>query len=115
MFSNIFGASVPQITPEQAMARLQEDPKPMLLDVRQPEEFQAEHIAGARLIPLGDLPAKMSDLPRDREILVICASGSRSGVATRQLTTAGFQVKNIRGGMSNWSRAGLPIQHGTGR
>jgi len=83
-----------------------------LLDVRQPDEYRQGHIAGARLIPLDQLAQRLHELPRDREIVCICRSGSRSGQATRQLAQAGFKVTNLQGGMIAWSGSGLPVRKG---
>lgn len=85
-----------------------------LLDVRQPEEFREGHIAGARLIPLGDLEKRLKDLPGNREIVCVCRSGNRSGTAARKLAAAGYKVSNLRGGMIAWARAGLPVKRGGG-
>jgi len=54
----------------------------------------------------------MKELPKDREIICVCHSGNRSQAATRQLSTAGYQVTNLNGGMIAWVRAGLPIKMG---
>jgi rhodanese-related sulfurtransferase len=83
---------------------------PLLIDVRQPDEFRTGHAPDARLIPLGDLNKRMSELPKDRQILVICASGSRSSMATHQLVAAGYDAVNVRGGMMGWMQAGLPVK-----
>ncbi|MBI5667868.1 MAG: rhodanese-like domain-containing protein [Chloroflexi bacterium] len=108
----MFGSSTVNITPAEAQARLRGSQPPFLLDVRQPEEFRAGHIAGAKLIPLDQLSARLHELPRDREILCVCRSGSRSGVAARQLASAGFTSANLGGGMIAWQRAGLPVKPG---
>ena len=70
-----------------------------LLDVRQPAELAVEHVPGALNIPLPELRARLGELPRDREILVICRSGQRAYYATRILLQNGFQARNISGGM----------------
>jgi NADPH-dependent 2,4-dienoyl-CoA reductase/sulfur reductase-like enzyme/rhodanese-related sulfurtransferase len=70
-----------------------------VLDVREPQEFALGHVEGANNIPLHSLRDKMSELPRDREILVYCAVGQRSYYASRALRLNGFQAKNISGGM----------------
>jgi len=108
--SKLFGASDRGIQPSEAQARLDQKTKPFLLDVRQPEEFRSGHIQGARLIPLGELRQRINELPKNREILCVCHSGSRSQAATRQLNAAGYQVINLNGGMIAWMRAGLPIK-----
>ncbi len=64
------------------------------------------------MIPLGELSRRMNELPKDRSILCICHSGSRSSVAARQLQAAGYQVINLQGGMSGWERARLPVKAG---
>ncbi len=109
------GTPVPSVDPDQAQARLNTKPQPFLLDVRQPEEYREGHIAGATLIPLGDLPRKLDQLPRDREIICVCRSGNRSHSATRQLQAAGLQAVNLQGGMSAWTRHGLPVKKGASR
>jgi NADPH-dependent 2,4-dienoyl-CoA reductase/sulfur reductase-like enzyme/rhodanese-related sulfurtransferase len=70
-----------------------------LLDVRAPIELAVENVAGAVNIPLGQLRARLDELPRDREIHVFCRSGQRSYYATRILLQNGFKVKNVSGGM----------------
>ncbi len=109
------GSSVPSIDPGQAQARLEAKPQPFLLDVRQPDEYRAGHIAGAALIPLRELPRRMAELPRDREIICVCRSGNRSHSATGQLKAAGYNALNLQGGMINWSRHGLPVRKGSAK
>ena len=81
-----------------------------LLDVRSSQEFRQDgHIAGAHLIPLGDLPAKLAQVPRDRMVVCVCRSGARSSAALSQLAQAGFtNIRNLSGGMMGWNRANLP-------
>ena len=70
-----------------------------LLDVRQPMELVVESVPGAVNIPLGQLRARMGELPRDREIRVICRSAQRAYYATRILLQNGFNVRNLSGGI----------------
>jgi NADPH-dependent 2,4-dienoyl-CoA reductase/sulfur reductase-like enzyme/rhodanese-related sulfurtransferase len=70
-----------------------------LLDVRQPVELVVERVPGAVNIPLGELRARLGELPREREILVICRSGQRAYYATRILVQNGFKARNLAGGM----------------
>ncbi len=107
--------SVPSIDPVQAQARLAIEPTPFLLDVRQPEEYAAGHIAGATLIPVHELPGRLEELPRDREVICVCQSGMRGRSATRQLVAAGFNVVNVKGGTDNWIKHGLPVKQGNDR
>ncbi len=82
----------------------------MLLDVREPEEWEAGHAPGARHVPLGQLPDQMGDLAGDAPIVVICRSGGRSALATEWLATAGFDAANLVGGMQEWARAGMVVE-----
>ncbi len=84
----------------------------LLLDVREPEEFSAGHAPNAKLIPLGQLSARLQDIAtyKDKPIVVICRSGRRSGIAVGQLQSAGFtQVSNVQGGMQSWEKNGLEV------
>lgn len=105
---------IPQITPAAAQARLTAEGGACLLDVREPQEYAAGHVPGSTLIPLGQLANRIAELPRDRPILVICQSGSRSGLATQLLQRQGFgDVSNIQGGIMAWQRGGGPLQRGS--
>ncbi len=108
----LFGKSQVYIKPVEARAKLAKNGKTFLLDVRQPIEYQSEHIQGAKLIPLTELKQRIYELPKDREILVVCRSGHRSMMATRQLLAAGYEAENIDGGMIAWNKAGLPVKKG---
>ena len=77
-----------------------------LLDVRNPPEIAVEQVAGAVNIPLPELRARLGELPRDREILIICRSAQRAYYATRILLQNGFKAKNISGGMLSRSMLG---------
>jgi rhodanese-related sulfurtransferase len=103
------GNKVSMMTAAEAKAALNGTERPLLIDVRQPEEFQAGHIEGARLIPLSQLGQRMKELPSDKPILCVCQSGSRSGVAAQLLAKAGYHAINLRGGMVAWQMAGFPI------
>lgn len=111
IFRSLLGG-VAAINTTEAKARLDGAEPPYLLDVREPSEFKDGHIPGARLVPLGDLADRLRDLPADREILVVCRSGNRSGRATKQLTKAGLRAVNLRGGMIGWQQAGYPVHKG---
>lgn len=111
-FRKLFGPPVPGLSAEEAQARLKASPAPFLLDVRQPEEYRAGHITGAKLIPLGELSQRLKELPRNREIVCVCRSGSRSHSAAKQLIQAGYTALNLRGGMSAWVSAGLQVKTG---
>jgi phage shock protein E len=113
LISQIFNRpAMNQIEPAQVQEMLAQSPHPFLLDVRTPEEYKQGHVSGAELIPLDELLTKQKRIPKDREVICICASGSRSSVATRQLSSQGYKVSNMRGGMNRWVHAGLPIKSG---
>lgn len=110
--AKLFGPAIPELDAATAHACLDGRAGPLVLDVREPHEFTAGHIPGAQFIPLGALAQRAKELPRDREIICVCRSGSRSRMAVRHLTSAGFKAINLRGGMIAWSRAGLPVRKG---
>lgn len=83
-----------------------------LVDVRQPDEFQQSHIAGARLIPLGEVPDRTAELPTDETVYVVCRSGNRSGRAVEFLRHQGIDAVNVTGGMIAWADAGNAVETG---
>jgi rhodanese-related sulfurtransferase len=87
----------------------------VLLDVREPHEWKAGHAPQAKNIPLSQLHARASELTPDRRYVAVCRSGSRSRHATARLRAAGLDVVNLKGGMSGWARAGLPLEPRNGR
>jgi len=93
------------LTPDQIKAVLDEDKKGeyLLLDVRQPEEYEAGHVPGAMLIPLGELEARQGELDRNKKIITYCRSGHRSLAAAIALCGLGFKgVHHLDGGILNW-------------
>lgn len=84
-----------------------------LLDVRTVAEWNENHIDGAVLIPLDELPARISELPADQDVLIICRSGNRSAEARNILRSAGLsRTTSISGGINAWIAAGLPVVQG---
>ncbi len=81
-----------------------------LLDVREQTEWDAGHARAARHVPLGNLEAELSALPRERRLVVVCRSGHRSAQATALLVRAGFKAVNLDGGMRAWAAAGLLVE-----
>lgn len=87
----------------------------VVVDVREPDEWAAGHAPGAVHIPLGDLPARVDELPEtDTSLPVICRSGGRSGRAVQWLVQQGFDVVNVDGGMRAWGSAGKAMESGDG-
>lgn len=84
-----------------------------LLDVRQQSEWNEAHVNGAVLIPLDQLSSRISELPNDQDILIICRSGNRSAQARDLLRAAGLaRTTSISGGIGAWISAGLPVVSG---
>lgn len=83
--------------------------KPLVVDVREQNEYDEIHIDGVRLAPLGSVEAELADVPKDREILLICRSGNRSGQAAERLAAKGYtNLTNVEGGMLAWEANGYP-------
>jgi rhodanese-related sulfurtransferase len=85
-----------------------------ILDVRQPEEWDAVHIPDATLIPLGELASRVSEVPRDQQVVVVCRSGNRSAQGRDILLGAGLpSVTSMAGGMNDWAASGYPTVSGS--
>jgi rhodanese-related sulfurtransferase len=111
--------AVPSIDPRDAAAATAPgaaaDPatRPLIVDVREPDEFARERVAGVALLPISQFVARHAELPKDRPLLMLCAAGSRSTSATMYLLQNGWtDVRNITGGMNGWNQAGLPTKTG---
>jgi rhodanese-related sulfurtransferase len=107
---------VRQLDANELMARLNATEPPVLLDVREEEEFRGElgHIRGAMRVPLKELSDRAGELAayKDREVVAICRVGVRSTTAVAILTGLGFErVCNLKGGMLDWNDAHLPVEH----
>lgn len=84
-----------------------------ILDVREPEEWNESHIPGATLIPLGELASRVNEVPKDRQVVVVCRSGNRSQQGRDILLAAGFeQVTSMAGGIKQWTAAGFETVSG---
>ncbi len=86
----------------------------LALDVREHDEWQAGHIAGALHVPMGELGARQAEIPTDRLLIAVCRSGNRSAAVTDALLRAGYRAENLAGGMQAWLAAGLPIEPADG-
>jgi molybdopterin/thiamine biosynthesis adenylyltransferase/rhodanese-related sulfurtransferase len=95
---------VPEITVEDLKARMDRSDKFVLIDVREPYEWDISRIPGAKLIPLGELSSRMSELDTADEIIIHCKVGGRSATAVRHLQKAGFsKLLNVAGGILAWA------------
>jgi rhodanese-related sulfurtransferase len=89
-----------------------------VVDVREPDEWDAGRIDGSIHIPLGNLPAAWGELDHDRPVVTVCRSGSRSAGAAQDLAAQSFDASNLDGGLLAWVDAGLPLvdsKGGSGR
>jgi rhodanese-related sulfurtransferase len=84
----------------------------LVLDVREPSEYMDGHVPGAKLVPLGSLPDRIGELPRQERIYVICASGNRSRTAAALLSAAGLSARSVSGGTNAWVASGAPVVRG---
>ena len=114
MLQTLFGSRttsrIPQVGAEELYQLI--DKNLLIVDVRSPREYQYDgHIVGSRLLPLPALMQRIDELPQDQQLVFVCRSGNRSQVACEQLDRLGHdKVKNFRGGMIAWKRAGLPTR-----
>jgi rhodanese-related sulfurtransferase len=99
--------SQPEAVPEVMSADLPAGV--FLLDVREDDEWAAGHAPGAVHVRLGELGARVGELPSDREVYVICRSGNRSAYAAQALAGGGLNAINVADGMTGWAVAGRPM------
>ena len=103
------GMSVDQITPQEAAAAAEAGA--LLVDVREHDEWEAGHVAGAVHIPLGELGDQLAALDPTRRTVFVCRVGGRSDVAAGVADRAGFAAPaNLEGGLRAWEAAGLPME-----
>lgn len=107
---------VPQLQASQGVdvkaAKSMSDQGALLLDVREPDEYAAVHAVNAKLIPLGEVGARLKEIEayKDKPVAIICRSGRRSAQAVSLLKESGFtQVVNVEGGTQAWVQAGLDV------
>jgi rhodanese-related sulfurtransferase len=110
---------IPQISPRDAAAATGPSApgdaatRPLIVDVREPNEFATERIEHSVLIPLSQFADRHAELPKDRPLVMQCHSGSRSSSATMFLLQRGWtDVRNLDGGIAAWMRDGLPVRTG---
>ena len=85
-----------------------------VLDVREPVEWQHGHVEASLHVPMMELPQRLDDLPRDRQLLVVCTVGGRSARAVQFLQQQGFDATNLDGGLLEWQSSGRPLVSDTG-
>ncbi|WP_018221965.1 rhodanese-like domain-containing protein [Salinispora pacifica] len=106
----MFGPRVPTVT----VTEINDDA--YLLDVREDDEWLAGHAPGAHHLPMTQLATRLSEVPDNREVAVICRSGGRSAQVVTYLLRNGWeQVSNVEGGMGEWAATGRPVVGGDGQ
>ena len=109
--SQVDATNLPEIVSVSQTKALLSNPNVVILDVREQQEYDQSHIAGVRLIPTGDLPNRLAEIPRDKTVIVTCRSGNRSAAATKFLREQGYtDVHNMEGGIIAWQAAGYPVE-----
>jgi rhodanese-related sulfurtransferase len=106
--------AVPAVDPLYADIRRRDPVHPaVLLDIREVDEFRQVRVEGSLFIPMSQLGVRIDEIPRDRPVLVMCQSGSRSTNVTGYLLQSGWDdVGNVAGGIDGWQRLGLPVRRG---
>jgi rhodanese-related sulfurtransferase len=97
------------IDPQRVADCLAEDPSLQVVDVREPYERDAGHIAGTRHIALNELSSAAASLQQDRPVVFYCRVGSRSMMAAQALRTAGWEAYSMEGGLRRWAEEGRPL------
>jgi rhodanese-related sulfurtransferase len=92
-----------QIFPHQVEELLKQGENVSIIDVREAEEVAHGKIPGARHIPLGQLESRLNEIEKDKEHIIVCRSGNRSGMACEFLASQGYDVVNMVGGMLEWT------------
>jgi len=81
-----------------------------VIDVREPHEYNAGHVPDATLIPVNSVYARREELPRDKDLIFVCAVGQRSALASEMAAAAGLtRIFNLEGGTDGWIKAGFPV------
>ena len=101
MMSWLIGMGCEDMTPDE-VRKVKGSGKVVLVDVRTPQEYASKKIDGAKLVPLQELESRVSEIPKDKEVILYCQNGIRSLIACRYLKKLGYSVKNMAGGISRW-------------
>ena len=96
----------------QTVAAIKDRDDVLVLDVREQWEYDEGHIPNVTLIPMNEIPNRLSEIPTDQEVVVTCRSGNRSGQVADFLRQQGYtNVHNMSGGILDWQAAGLPVEN----
>jgi rhodanese-related sulfurtransferase len=102
--------AVPEIDVDELDRRLAAGAR--LIDVRQPDEYTEFRVPGATSVPLGQIPDRLEEIPRDETVYLICGGGGRSARAAAFLNAQGFDTINVAGGSRGWVESGRPYEQG---
>ena len=97
----------PELSPREVAEHID---RVQLVDVREPYEFEAGHIAGARHVELARLAEEAESLDRDRPLVFYCRVGARSAMATQAFRASGYDAHSMAGGLVSWADSGLPFE-----
>lgn len=105
----MFPPPVPSVRPSE----VSEDA--VLLDVREPDEWAAGHVAGALHVPIGEVIARLPEIPTEQRVVCVCRVGARSAQVTAYLVQLGYDAVNLDGGMAAWEADGRPMVSESGQ
>ena len=104
-------SSLPVDLTVQQVNEIRNNPDVVLIDVREQWEYNAGHIPNVKLIPLGTIPNRLQEIPKDKFVVMTCHTGNRSNQATKFLRANGYNnVHNMLGGIAAWEKAKLPVE-----
>lgn len=106
---SLLGYSSSGVTAREAREKVVSEDA-VLVDVRQEEEWNAGKIPGAKHLPLDRLKDRQEELPKDRDVILVCRSGTRSEFGAMMLSKQGYEASSLEGGVGAWVREGLPFQ-----
>ena len=102
LLSFFLGGGCESLSPQEVKEMKSRSENFVLLDVRTPQETAGRKIQGAKLIPLQELNARATEIPKEKDVVVYCQNGVRSIFACKMLKQLGYRVKNMTGGISRW-------------
>lgn len=104
-------ATLPALIDPQTVNLLRERTDVLLIDVREQAEYNEGHIPGITLMPMGEIPNRLAEIPKDKTVVVTCRSGNRSSQVASFLQEQGFtNIHDMQGGLVAWQQAGLPVE-----
>lgn len=109
--SEIDLATLPALLDPATVNQLRDRADVLLIDVREQAEYNEGHIPGITLIPMGEIPGRLAEIPKDKTVVVTCRSGNRSSQVASYLQQQGFtNIHDLQGGIVAWQQAGLPVE-----